>query len=178
MVFDGYSGFLHCLQLASHELVTIWCKCYEEQNSKFQILWTTSSLPLWHGWWKAIELQSYHVCNVALHNAAHLYTDVDRVCNHFSLFNLLQTFTNSTNQDDIAQSLSNLTAVPDQLTGRDIDLTSSVIENIAEVDEDKPIVSWRIFIYLVFLYVLPYLLLFQIIDSLFVITSFANTRLF
>ena len=26
VVFAGYSGFLHCLQLASHELATIWNK--------------------------------------------------------------------------------------------------------------------------------------------------------
>ena len=148
------------------------------RRTKFQILWTKTSLPLWHGWWKVIQLQSYHVRNVPLHNAAHLYTDVDMVCNLCVFFNLLQTFTNSTNQEDIAQSLSNLTAIPDQLTGRDIDLTSSVIENIAKVDEDKPIVSWRIFIYFVFLYLLPYLFLFLFIDSLFFLTSFANTRLF
>ena len=33
--FTGYSGFLHYLQLASHEFVTIWHKCYEKTNSKF-----------------------------------------------------------------------------------------------------------------------------------------------
>ena len=30
VVFTGYSGFLHYLQLASQELVTIWHKCDDE----------------------------------------------------------------------------------------------------------------------------------------------------
>ena len=36
MVFTGYFGFLHYLQLASHELTTKWHKCdiKEKQNSK------------------------------------------------------------------------------------------------------------------------------------------------
>ena len=32
-VIAGYSGFLNCLQLASHELATIWHKCDEKWNS-------------------------------------------------------------------------------------------------------------------------------------------------
>ena len=35
MVFARYSSFLHYLQLASHELFTLWHKCDEKQNSKF-----------------------------------------------------------------------------------------------------------------------------------------------
>ena len=33
VVFAGYSGFLHYLQLASHELATIGIKCDEKRNS-------------------------------------------------------------------------------------------------------------------------------------------------
>ena len=35
-VFAGYFGFLHYLQLASHELPTILHKCDEKRNSKIQ----------------------------------------------------------------------------------------------------------------------------------------------
>ena len=36
VVFAGNSGSLHYLQLASHELVTVWHKCDEKRNSKFR----------------------------------------------------------------------------------------------------------------------------------------------
>ena len=32
VVFAGYSRFLHYLELASHELATIWHKCDEKRN--------------------------------------------------------------------------------------------------------------------------------------------------
>ena len=41
MVFAGYSGFLHYLQLASHELATIGINVTKKKrNSKFQMYWS------------------------------------------------------------------------------------------------------------------------------------------
>ena len=38
VVFAGHSGYLHYLHwLTSHELATLWHKCDEKRNSKFQI---------------------------------------------------------------------------------------------------------------------------------------------
>ena len=34
VVFAGYSGFLHQLQLANHDLAAIWQKKYKKRNSK------------------------------------------------------------------------------------------------------------------------------------------------
>ena len=43
VIFAEYSGFLHYLQLASHELATIGHKCDRKQNSKL----TFVQLSLW-----------------------------------------------------------------------------------------------------------------------------------
>ena len=49
VIFAGYSGFLHYLQLASHELATIGILCDEKRNPKIQTTDLSDTLALISG---------------------------------------------------------------------------------------------------------------------------------